>query len=315
MNKIELIKKLSNLGERQKNQALKAAEMIKRILYKSGIPFSLNKFFTYIPVEKSAFLEINGKKLKAKNSGFVSGKINPVDISSSLISSRFLIDKGGINFNPLCRGISKSNFYFAPSLAVKAKDLCKIIEAKKIKAKVKVKKQRVISEQILVGNKINPKIIIFSHYDSIDTGAIDNASGTVVALNLVLKNFLHLSNLLFVFDGNEELSYDYPIYWGHGYRMFENKYKKIMKNCKKLIVIDSVGNGKPVIFTDKKILNLAFPIKNKQLLKKTITISGDIDKLMKIYHSNLDIPSLVKKEYLELTEKLVSINLQIPLEV
>ncbi len=54
--------------------------------------------------------------------------------------------------------------------------------------------------------------LVFSHYDSISSGVIDNASGTALSLYLVINYPKLLEKTLFVFAGNEELSYDEPIY-------------------------------------------------------------------------------------------------------
>ena len=119
--------------------------------------------------------------------------------------------------------------------------------------------------QILIGNIKTPRNIIFSHFDSIGNGAIDNASGTAIMIQVILSNKKSLKDNLFVFDGNEEISYDKPVYWGKGYRNFEKKYGKQISKAEKLIVIDCVG----------------------------------YDKLMNVYHSDLDIPELIKESYLE----------------
>lgn len=75
-----------------------------------------------------------------------------------------------------------------------------------------VKPKKHNSLNILVGNNINPKNIFFAHYDSVGIGATDNASGVGILMNIIINFPKSLRDNLFVFSGNEELSYDYPTY-------------------------------------------------------------------------------------------------------
>lgn len=176
----------------------------------------------------------------------------------------------------------------------------------RVRGEVRVQKERSALPQILVGNPRNPSIIVFTHFDSIGPGAIDNASGTAVCLSLVLTRPDLLKKTLFVFDPNEELSYDYPTYWGHGYRVFEKRHGALLRRAQQIISVDSVGNDKPQAIRDPKILNLAFPILGlSKLLKKTVTIGGDIEKMMEVYQSEADLPSLLSEEALIKTRELV----------
>ncbi|MCX6715458.1 MAG: M28 family peptidase [Candidatus Taylorbacteria bacterium] len=140
---------------------------------------------------------------------------------------------------------------------------------------------------------------MFSHYDSLGPGAIDNASGTAVALDIAIQfnRQGRSGSVLFVFDGNEEISYDYPTYWGHGYREFEKKYFNLLKKTERIIVVDCVGQGTSTMIRDPHIINLAFPLENISVLKEKVAIlSGDIDQLMSVYHSELDLPEKIMEK-------------------
>ena len=78
--------------------------------------------------------------------------------------------------------------------------MIKICKAKKIDGEIRVSKETRNIEDILVGNIKNPKHIIFAHYDSIEIGAIDNASGVAFSLSILIKNkeILKESLLFFV---------------------------------------------------------------------------------------------------------------------
>lgn len=300
MNYLSFIKTLISFSPRQLAGEKKTANFIIDYLKKNKIPYFLEPFFTKIPLVKKAVLFGDGKKIACRGTSFVSGKIEgKSNLISSLIDSKYFLTYPNINFNPQCQTISLSNFYFAPALAVDKKGLWQILKMKKVFGLVEVESKKHQSFNILVGNKISPKNIVFAHYDSIETGATDNASGTAVLMKTILFQPQLLRNNLFVFSGNEELSYDKPTYWGHGYRIFEKEHKKILRNSRQILVLDCLGNGKTKIFNDEQFKHLAFPVADKSLKKKISVIFGDLDKLMIVYHSKADDLSQLKENYLE----------------
>jgi hypothetical protein len=306
---LSFIKSFLVFSPRQLEREKRAANFIVSLLQKYKINYSFHHFWTQVPLIKKAILKADGKKIACKGCAFLSGKIkNKNYLISSLIPSRFFIDKPNINFNPQCKSISLSNFYFAPAVAINRDDLKSIFSAKKVEGEVKVKPIRYKATNILVGNLRNPRIICFAHYDSIEKGAVDNASGVALLLGAILSKPSTFKDNLFVFCANEELSYDKPTYWGHGFREFERKFFKILKLAKEILVVDCVGQSETKVYRDENSIYLAFPIKNKDKFKNKIKIiAGDIDKLMTIYHSELDNISQIKEKYLkEAFEKISS---------
>lgn len=301
INPLNILSRFDLSKERQGRVARKTVNEIKKILKETHIDFTVENFTTYVPKISKAKLIVDGKNIPCMGCSFVSGKISSKDsVVSSLISSQYLIDKANINFNPECDSISRSNFYFAPSLAINKKDLAMVVNGRKVRAEVKVKKTECVVENLLVGNKKNPKNIVFAHYDSIGPGVVDNASGFVTVLSVIIQNQETLKDTLYVFDGNEELSYDFPVYWGHGFRVFEKKHFRIMDRAEKIVVVDCVGNVKTFSTNDEKISKLAFPIKNISKWKNKVEIvGGDIDDLMTVYHSDLDVVSKLSQKYLD----------------
>lgn len=308
---IPLVKDLAAFGERQGPAAARAGRYLMRELRAHKIPFAVEPITTFIPRGTSRLIA-DGAEIPSAPTSMVSGTIlNKDGLSSSLIRSRYLIDVPNINFNPSSCGLSVSNLYFAPALAVRTQDIPKILKARNIRGEVKVRKTRITLPQILVGNVTNPKVIVFCHYDSIGgPGAIDNASGTAVCLSLCGTRPNLLKEALFVFDPNEEASYDYPTYWGHGYRVFAKRYGRLMKKARRILIIDSVGNGKPKEERKPEIINLAFPVPGlSELRADVVTIEGDIDGMMKVYQSELDMPELLSESDMaaayNLAEKLI----------
>lgn len=270
------------------------------LLKKQEVSFLMEQFETKIPSFRGASLIADGKSIKAEPCALVGGVLSSKsNIISSLISSQKFINDDNINFNPACRAISRSNYYFAPSLAVNRRDIYRISRAKKIRGIITVRPVRHISLNVAVGNIRNPRFLIFTHYDSIGPGALDNASGVAVLINLLEKRPETLKNSLYIFSGNEEISYDYPIYWGHGYRAFEKNHPKLLKAVKAIYVVDCVGNGPPLIERNLVIAKLAFPINNlNKLGNKIFPVSGNIQKLMEVYHSSLDTPEKLSEGHL-----------------
>lgn len=304
---LSFIKSLISFSPRQLEGERKAGNFIISILENHNIKYWPDYFFTRVPKIEKAVLKANGKEIPCRGCSFYSGKIKDKDyLISSLIPSRFFLDKSNINFNPKCRGISLSNFYSAPALAVSRKVLNCILKAKKIEGEIKVKPIKYKACNILVGNKENPKVICFAHYDSIEKGTVDNASGVAVMMATILSRLETLKKVLYVFLANEELSYDRPIYWGHSFRVFEDKFYHLLKRADKVLILDCLGNGPTKIYRDKNSIYLAFPIKNREKWQKKIfIISGDRDRLMSIYHSNLDDLKELKPSYLKEASKLL----------
>jgi hypothetical protein len=292
---------------RQGKKETEAGRFLLKILDNFRISYKTICFNTYLPFYKKFYFLVDNKKISSKPCCFKSGMIKDnSNILSSLISSQKFIDTPNINFNPKCKEISLANFYFAPSFAVSPEGLNKILKAKKIKGFVSVEKVKHRSFHILVGNFNRPKTVLFAHYDSIEKGAVDNASGVSILLDLILNEKNLLKKNLFVFSANEELSFDYPIYWGRGFRVFEKKFPQLMGNCKKIIVIDCIGNTPPRVFSDLSTLKLAFPIRKLEKLKRKITlISCEFEKLMAVYHSPSDDISQIKEKNLQKTTNLV----------
>lgn len=299
----ELIHKLTELSERQLEQETAARFLLEETLVQHGVEFFAQEYNTHIPYFKDWDLEVDGEKIDSLPSGLISGEITSKSaILSSLISSQHNLYDANINFNPECEVVSRSNFYFAPALAIQRSDVQRVVMAKKIKGHVSVEKTAHQTANLLVGNRTNPKVIVFSHYDSISTGAVDNASGTALMLDLVLHNRELLSEVLFAFCGNEELSYDEPVYWGHGYREFEAVYDQQLVSANKILVVDSFGHSEPEAITDVSLMKLAFPIVGIQVhAHKTVVLAGDIQKLMPFYHARNDTPDNIKKEYYDQT--------------
>ncbi len=307
-NHLFFIKQLLKYSPRQHTNEIKTAEFLMMYLDQQNITYQQHKFLARTPHFKKSLLIVDGKKLACDACGMVSGKIhNKNIILSSLLSSSICQNDANINFNPKCITISNSNHYFAPAISVDHNVLYKILKAKKVQGEILVEKLKHTAINILVGNTINPEVICFAHYDSIKTGAIDNASGVSIIMSAILKNQKSLKNVLYVFSANEELSYNKPVYWGYGFRVFEKKYFKQMENAKKIITIDSVGNGKTEIIKNKPIIKLGFPIINiNKWRKKIIFITGDFDHLMTVYHSDIDDGRGLSKKYLnEATDILI----------
>ncbi len=302
-----LIKSLERLNPRKGRNEEKTFKLISRLLEKNSIGFEVQKFRNAIPKYKVK----SDLKIKFIPNCFASGKIEKINIVSNIEYREDYIFPN-INFNPYCNDISLATFYYVPSIVISKKDLLKLPE--EIKVEIKVKKEKFISKNILIGNLKNPKNIIFTHYDTLLNGAIDNSSGTAILIYYILKNGNALKENLFAICGSEELSFEKP-YWCKGYREFEKEYFDIMKNSKKLIFVDSIGHKKPKIVKEKEMLKEAANLKNFESLYKKIYVLTSISSLndkefLSIYHSNLDTIKNIKEEFLIEAIKILNSLLQ-----
>jgi hypothetical protein len=296
---LEIVWSLVALSPRQGRNEVRTRKFLERFLRESGTPFAVETFTTHVPLERTARLLADGRAVPAKSCCFVSGKIHGKDhLISSLIFDAD-IDIPNINFNPHCDGFSLVSYYEKPALAIRRGDVPKIIRAKRVEGVVTVERYTFESANILVGNTKNPKAVLFAHYDSIQTGAIDNASGVATLLQVITDRPDALTDHLFVFSGNEELSYDGSCYWGYGFRDFERRHRALLERSRAIYAVDSLGYSTPVIDTAEWMAFQAFPIRNlKKWQHKIYTVHGDIDKLMEVYHSDLDTPDRLSERFL-----------------
>ena len=303
-NYFKFIQTLVSFSPRQFFGETKTAHFIISLLEKYQVPFYLQRFSLQLPLIKKAVLKADGKILACAGCCYVGGKIIGKDkIISSLLSSIICQTESNINFNPKCPAVSPGNHYFAPAVAVTHKGLVKILKAKDVQGKVIVRSVRHQAANILVGNQKNPRYVCFAHYDSIKKGALDNASGVSVLMGTILASPCTLKNTLYVFSACEELSYEKPIYRGYGYRIFEKQYHHLLKQVKKVIVLECVGDGPVQILDDPKMIELGFPIKDlTKLMDKIRVVTGDFEHCMTIYHSDLDDGRGLKKKFLQETQ-------------
>jgi hypothetical protein len=292
------------LGE---NEQL-TAEFLIKTLQNNEIKYYSQKFKATIPIWEKAELFADGKKITCKNTSLVSGKILGKE---NIISSFQEIDetktKYNINFTPYADIICTADFYNHPSVAIKYSDLPKIFIAKNVQGEVKTKKLTYTSQNILVGNKINPKFLVFAHYDCIgNDGAVDNASGVATAMLTILTHLELLENTLFIFSGCEEIAYDKYKISGIGFRKFEQHFSSLMQNAKRIYILDGVGNGNPHFTQDFNLLDVTLQVKMlKSIQKKVFLIQGNVDKIMDVYHSDIDTIDQLKENFLEKTSDLL----------
>jgi hypothetical protein len=295
---IDIIKDLEKFSPRNNEESLKnTSKYIKENLEKVGIDFFDQYFKVSIPFDEGSYIILdNGEKIIGKANSFVPGYFEEKNIySSQNINQEINIPH--INYNQYYDAFSGVIFYDFPVINIKKSDLIKVINSEEIKVYVNVKRKLIKNENILVGNIENPKNIIFTHFDTIFNGALDNSSGTATLLYGIINNKINIKENLIVFSGCEELSYDRPYYWGYGYRVFEYEYKEILEKSKKIIVYDMFGHSKPTL--TKEYIKEAFPIMSEYLYEKSILISESNNDWIKFYHSDADTIDKINEYYIE----------------
>lgn len=173
---------------------------------------------------------------------------------------------------------------------------------------MRVKRQRHHTANLLVGNTTQPEFILFAHMDSVDTGAIDNASGVSILLGTLSRRPDLLRKHLFVFAACEEMSFDMPTYWGYGFRVFEKRLPQLFRQAQSIVAVDGLGFG-PTLYesgTESTEVYMAFPITQYEALKHKIYLMGaSYTDLLPVYHSLIDDGRLLKEHWLQSAEQLL----------
>jgi len=296
-----IIGKLVSLGERQLQAEKAAKDILCQELSDRGMPYDLQTFPIIVPVCRSAVLTVDNKELPGAGTSFSSGRISGKDnLLSSALPMAESPNLPNINVNPSCPIISRGNVYRKPAIAVSHDVLKKILDARDVEATVETDLILYEAHNIVCGNRATPRTIIFTHYDSIGPGANDNASGVAATLEAITRDPTILERALIVLSGAEELSTDMPYYWGAGYRTFIEAKQEMMNLASTILVIDSVGNGPIEKIRDSGIIRRAFPIGDRtDLVAKTTLITGDINQLMRVYHSEADTEEKLSEESIE----------------
>ena len=220
MSYLDFLQKLTSISPRYGVDESKGAQVIIEELKSSNINFFEETFDSSVPRVIKAELMVDGEPVPCLGCSFKSGPI---------------VSKENIYSSPHTDNISVVSFYDKPSLAISRINHEKINNAKVINGNVSVIKEDFVTKNILVGNTNNPQNIIFAHYDSIiGPGAMDNGCAVAMLVNIIKSEPNLLTKNLFVFAGNEEISYDEYAedkfdYDGHGFRVFESSHQVLSK--------------------------------------------------------------------------------------
>jgi len=303
----EFIDHLVGFSPRRGLGEVRTADFLIDFFRRSNIPYKTQKFDSIIPRIDDLVIELeNGKKIEAKTSSLVGGKIDHLTLIDTS-GDCYPYDKPNVNYNSKTADFSLTDFFNVPSVCIRRDDVSKLEGINDFNLEVQVEKEKFISTNILVGNCTNPRAILFAHYDSILSGAVDNASGVALLISKIMSAKFLLEENLFVFTGSEELSFDWPTYWGHGYRVFEDSNLSLLKQAKLIIVVDGVGHCPPTVIADPEEVRWAFPIRSLGALPgKVIQIGGNIELLMPIWHSDNDRSDLIKDDFFNQAYDLLS---------
>lgn len=290
MDLLQIIKDLCKLSPRQGEKEIESAKYLETFLRQIATDIKIQKFPTRVPPISSAYLILDGEKIDCQGCTFETGNITTKD---------------QVVYNPHSDYISTPSYYQNPTVAISRTDAKKLNRSANIEGQVVVEKYSYSSRNFLVGNLDKPKNIIFTHYDSLGGGALDNAGGVVVCLSLLSENKDLTSENLFIFAGNEELSYDFPDYWGYGYRQFEKEYPHLLRQAKQILVVDGVGLTVPEIITTD--LDNFLPLRYlKTFQNKIKVVSSNQQQVLKCYHCAEDTPDKISLEYLNQSQNILN---------
>ncbi|OGD83935.1 hypothetical protein A2572_00035 [Candidatus Collierbacteria bacterium RIFOXYD1_FULL_40_9] len=282
MDIFQVVKDLCTLSPRQGENEIETAKYLEKVIRQKTDKLQVQKFPTCVPLVSTAYLNLDGQEIPCLGCSFETGNISTKD---------------QVVHSPHSDYISTPSYHKTPAVAISRTDAKKLNQATTVEGRVTVDKYSYLSRNFLVGNLDKPKNIIFAHYDSLGGGAIDNASSIAVCLKLLSEIRELISDNLFIFAGNEELSYDFPDYWGYGYRQFEKYYPGLLRQAKQILVIDGVGLTAPEVITTD--LDNFIPLNYlKTFQSKTKVISSNQQQVLKCYHCKEDTPDKLSSEYL-----------------
>jgi len=304
-NLCNFIQELTSIAPRRGINENKAADIIKNYLYKENIQFKIQEFTTVIPEFIKAELFADGESIPCIGSSFMSGKF---DNNSKILNAFGAKSEGSmIVFNPASLGVCLQSYKDSPSLSINRDSVVKLIMATEIKGEVNVQEKEFTSQNILVGNLINPTKIVFAHYDSIiGSGAIDNASSVDVLYQTIISNKSLLDKNLFVFVGSEEESFSSHI-GCYGFDVFDKEYSNIMNSALELLVLDGVGVSTPAFVNNH--IDWVFTVSRVDEIKsKIFWMQNDQSLVMKYYHSELDTLDKLNQEYINQAKDLLELR-------
>jgi hypothetical protein len=280
---------------RGKNEPI-AADLIKQFLNKENIPFEIQEFPASVPVTMKAELLVDGKNIPCLGTSFVSGNI------TKNVSIQEPYEKTGaqemIIYNPIAQGICAQSLKEIPALAVNVEYVDILKNSRNISGRVEVEAEEFLSQNILVGNKVNPKKIIFAHYDSIvGAGALDNAAAVDVLYQTIMSNKSLLNDYLFVFAGIEEESIsNHDGYYG--FEIFDKKYAYLMNSTEEIVILDGVGVSEP--YWTHENIDWVFGIPRlSEIEHKTVLMENDQSIVRQYYHSPLDTIDIINQKYID----------------
>ena len=295
----DFIQKLASIFPRYGVDEMRAAKVIADELTSNNITYVEEKFKASVPRIINANLFVDGVEVPCLGSSFATGDIE---------SNKFLIDSlndpeehlpYSIGYSSASDEISVVSFFDEPSVTVSKKYIPQIKLAKTVFGHVEVAQEKFNTENILVGNTINPKNIIVAHFDSIiGPGAMDNAAAVSVLMEIIKTNQSILQDNLFLFSGNEEISYEKLPYSGHGYREFESLHSPQLDSAYQIIVVDGIGISSPNFTQEQLDIVLQFKSLNS-LRSKIYWLQNDQSLVLQNYHSLTDTIDKINPIFLE----------------
>ncbi|EKE10885.1 MAG: hypothetical protein ACD_15C00186G0004 [uncultured bacterium] len=309
---LRIIKRLAEIGPRYGQKELAAVAIIKEELNSLKVSFQEEFFETSVPKMVEAELHADGDMIPCIGSSLKSGEIESGEYLISALGYGGDERPFNISYSPITDEISVMDFYSEPSVTVSRKSILKISMAEKVNGAVKIEKEQFTASNILIGNSDSPRNIVFAHYDSvIGDGALDNAGAIGVIIEAVKDNLDLLRENLFVFAGNEEISYDdYKTKSGYGFRVFETMHADIIKSAKQIIVIDGVGISEPSFLQSG--LDWVLQLKCLEEIKdKVYWLQNDQDRVLEYFHTKADTIDKLSEMHLQearvaLIEKLMN---------
>ena len=183
--------------------------------------------------------------------------------------------------------IRTPTFSSGPALAVSPRDAERISKSKKVEWALRVRTVETFGLAYLVGDLDSAKRVIVTHYDSLWSGSVDNASGTTLALEML--DLVDLKKNAFVFVGFAEINMKEGEYWLPSFKSVVGAYSELFERAEEVVVVDCVGTGAAGWIEDKEYVEAYSPFGAKKL-----KIYGTpLRDMQDYYHGTNDTPDKV----------------------
>ena len=268
----------------EKTHAL--SEKLREELERKGLEYERYTYPVAAP-SWSWYLRADGKEVRSLPFGLSSGeyegppKVVKVGLDEAPPEGSIAYVDGSVS------EIRTPTFSSGPALAVSPRDAESVSKAKRVEWALRVRTVETFGFTYLIGDLDSAERAIITHYDSLWSGSVDNASGTTLALEML--DLVDLKKNVFVFVGFAEINMKEEEYWLPSFKSVVGAYAELFERVKEVVVVDCVGTGAAGWIKDKEYVEAYSPFGVERLR----VYGTPLKDMQDYYHGTNDTPDKV----------------------